>query len=97
VRGDELIEVYADGALDVNRGDDPYVQRVYPNGTRDGLGQLDMRFGNRTVVPVSKHGWDQWIGDVYGPGPIQFRIRGNRNKMSGQYRVRVVVVPRFME
>jgi hypothetical protein len=46
---------------------------------------------------VSKDGWSQWIGYVYEPGAIQFRIAGDKNEMSGQYRVRVVVLPPFRE
>jgi hypothetical protein len=96
VKGGELIEVYANGELAVNRGDDPYVQRVYPNGTRDGLGRLDMRFENRTVGPAPNLGYGQWVGHVYEPETIQFRIRGDKNQMSGQYHVSVTVIPPFM-
>jgi hypothetical protein len=97
VRGGELIQVYANGTLRVNRGDAPSVQRVYPRGMRDGLGRLDMRFGNLDAVQAFNPGYGQWIGYAHAPGTIQFHIRGGKNEMSGQYRVRVVVLPTFRE
>jgi hypothetical protein len=100
VRGGELIEVNASGSLKVSRVDDPYVQQIYPIGwgPRDGLGRLDMRSGDHGIVPVSNPGHSQWIGYVYEPGTIRFRIKSSSQyEMSGQYRVHVVVVPPFRE
>jgi hypothetical protein len=95
VRGGELIEVYASGSLNVRRSDNPRVQQIYPSGTHDGLGRLDMRVGNAAIGYYP--GFGQWIQEVYEPGIIQFRIRGNaKDEMSGRYHVQVVVVPRYM-
>ena len=82
----DLILVIATGKVKT-----PHVmfKEVTAKGAPNGVGQLQMKIGTGTVIPVG----DRWVGALLDPGALKFRIESNGPKMIGSYAVRVVVIP----
>jgi hypothetical protein len=102
VKKGDMVLVMPGGIVSINLLNNPGMQMVTPAGAQNGMGLLEMQFGDGDVIPVGRHGLGKWVSGFldHAPesGPIKFRIRGTEDRqyeLVGRYRVQVVVLPPF--